>query len=77
MALINCPECTNKISDKSIACPKCGYANSKANLDQAISIDTPKKKTSFLNELLITFLKAIVFLVVVIGFFVYIAVKSV
>jgi hypothetical protein len=25
MALINCPECDSKISDKAITCPKCGY----------------------------------------------------
>jgi TM2 domain-containing membrane protein YozV len=25
MALINCPECSTKISDKSISCVKCGY----------------------------------------------------
>jgi ribosomal protein L7/L12 len=25
MALIKCPECSNEISDKAIACPKCGY----------------------------------------------------
>jgi len=26
MALINCPECGEKISDKAIMCPKCGYS---------------------------------------------------
>lgn len=25
MALINCPECNNEISDKAEFCPKCGY----------------------------------------------------
>ena len=25
MALINCPECNNEISDKAENCPKCGY----------------------------------------------------
>jgi hypothetical protein len=25
MALIECPECKNPISDKAIACPGCGY----------------------------------------------------
>ena len=24
MALINCPECSNQVSDKAPACPKCG-----------------------------------------------------
>jgi hypothetical protein len=25
MVLINCPECAESISDKAVACPKCGY----------------------------------------------------
>ncbi len=25
MALIHCPECEEKISDKATACPRCGY----------------------------------------------------
>jgi predicted amidophosphoribosyltransferase len=25
MALINCPECEARISDKAVACPHCGY----------------------------------------------------
>jgi hypothetical protein len=25
MALINCPECEVRISDKALACPHCGY----------------------------------------------------
>ena len=25
MALINCPECKNKVSDKANACPHCGF----------------------------------------------------
>ena len=25
MALVNCPECGNEISDKAQSCPKCGY----------------------------------------------------
>ena len=25
MALINCPECKNKISEKAPTCPNCGY----------------------------------------------------
>lgn len=29
MALINCPECSHKISDQSISCPKCGLMNNK------------------------------------------------
>lgn len=29
MALIQCPECDNNISDKAIACPHCGYPSSE------------------------------------------------
>ena len=29
MAIINCPECTHKISDQSISCPKCGLMNNR------------------------------------------------
>lgn len=25
MSLINCPECSNEISNQSVTCPKCGY----------------------------------------------------
>jgi hypothetical protein len=25
MALLQCPECSNEVSDKAVACPKCGY----------------------------------------------------
>lgn len=34
MALINCPECNKKISDKANSCPNCGYPmNSKSTID--------------------------------------------
>lgn len=29
MALINCPECTHKISDQSVSCTNCGFPTSK------------------------------------------------
>ena len=29
MALINCPECTHKISDQSVSCANCGLPTSK------------------------------------------------
>jgi len=25
MALVTCPECTGRVSDKAFACPSCGY----------------------------------------------------
>lgn len=32
MAIIKCPECKNKISDKAKSCPKCGLPNPKDNI---------------------------------------------
>ena len=29
MAIINCPECTHKISDQSVSCTNCGFPTSK------------------------------------------------
>ena len=29
MAIINCPECTHKISDRSVSCTNCGFPTSK------------------------------------------------
>lgn len=31
MALMQCPECGNKVSDKAEKCPKCGYPVSRIN----------------------------------------------
>ena len=31
MAIINCPECTHKISDQSVSCTNCGFPTSKMN----------------------------------------------
>ena len=33
MALINCPECKKEISDKTNACPHCGYPIKKDKLE--------------------------------------------
>ena len=29
MALINCPECNNEVSDKAEICPNCGFGGAK------------------------------------------------
>lgn len=42
MALIHCPECSKSISDKSIACPHCGYPMAHSNPPQVIK----KKKVN-------------------------------
>jgi len=38
MALINCPECTRKISDRSVSCTNCGFPTSK----MSFSIQCPE-----------------------------------
>lgn len=78
MALIECIECKNKISDQSTSCPKCGYIRNESNIDKTDKshISSQKGQNSFLQELFITFCKAITFLVIVIGGIAYIAVKS-
>lgn len=48
MALIKCPECNNKISDKAETCPKCGYElNNNESKKETKKVETkpkPKKK---------------------------------
>ncbi len=61
MALINCPECGNKVSDKASACPKCGWPLSEMNTSSAnnpenimttenIDIDSEKQLNGFTDE---------------------------
>lgn len=46
MALINCPECTHKISDQSVSCTNCGLPTSKMNL----AIKCPECSESISNQ---------------------------
>lgn len=44
MALINCPECGKKISDKATACPSCGYPIKEHPEEKSqTNLPTPKK----------------------------------
>lgn len=47
MALIDCPECSHKISDQSNSCPNCGFVTSKINIPKVESVvkDTKPKKS--------------------------------
>ena len=49
MALIKCPECGSKISDKSIECIKCGYPldSERAYPLSEKTIETKSKKDVF------------------------------
>jgi hypothetical protein len=61
MALINCPECNNEVSDSAVTCPRCGYDLRR----QKYYIPTQKKsKASGFSIFLITLL-----FILVIGFF--------
>ena len=46
MALINCPECTHKISDRSVSCTNCGLPTSKIRF----SIQCPECSESISNQ---------------------------
>ena len=46
MALINCPECGNKISDKALSCPQCGFPI----IQQKINVQT-KRKSLFIKPI--------------------------
>lgn len=46
MALINCPECTHKISDRSASCTNCGLPTSKMRF----SIQCPECSESISNQ---------------------------
>lgn len=43
MALIECPECKNKISDQAVACPKCGYSLIKRENEETKLVKENKK----------------------------------
>lgn len=55
MALMNCPECGNEVSDKADCCPKCGYPISKY-LEERIKAEKVReiyfcKSCGFQNEI--------------------------
>lgn len=51
MALIKCPECGNKVSDKANACPKCGYPNNKKETtDKDLSEEIAKLQKDLQNK---------------------------
>lgn len=39
MALIDCPECEKKISDKATSCPNCGYPLGRERRREAFLLD--------------------------------------
>jgi ribosomal protein L40E len=41
MALINCPECEARISDRAVACPHCGYPLATESLRPEVPLLAP------------------------------------
>lgn len=84
MALINCPECKNEISDTSKNCPKCGYKIEKEHnkkKQQELINKGKNKLNEFINLLKKNKKKIIIALIVIIiiigGYFAVIKVKDV
>jgi ribosomal protein L7/L12 len=51
MALIKCPECSNEVSDKAIACPKCGFPLQPASQPQPLDADLQARvKQTLVNK---------------------------
>jgi len=46
MAIVQCPECKESVSDQATSCPKCGYPIKKASITTSISIEKPQKSRS-------------------------------
>lgn len=55
MALINCPECNNEVSDKAKTCPNCGYSMRTKN-----TIDFSNKHTKITKIVLSIFMLGII-----------------
>jgi len=64
MSLIKCPECKNKISEKAISCPKCGYILSHQEVKK---IKETEKETKY---------GVIIFLIIVITYLIFNLSKS-
>lgn len=62
MALINCPECKNKVSEKADVCPKCGYAISR-NIENIKKHNKKEAQSSVFGCLFMV--------VIVVSFFIY------
>ena len=39
MALIQCPECANEVSDQAVSCPKCGFPIAAAPTSRTIQVN--------------------------------------
>ncbi|MCR5226536.1 MAG: hypothetical protein K6E27_04930 [Eubacterium sp.] len=61
MSLINCPECNNMVSDKSVACPYCGFP-----ICNNLELHDNKKKKIFIYSMLGLFTFLLVALVIIV-----------
>ena len=66
MAIINCPECNNKVSDKAESCPNCAFPINNKN----IIIRTPESKEGCFLQTLNTgcmFIFIFIAIIIIIG----------
>ncbi|MEK9159042.1 MAG: zinc ribbon domain-containing protein [Patescibacteria group bacterium] len=66
MSLIKCSECQSEMSDKALACPKCGHPNKlkKGQIDGLEMIRQDSKKWK-----LVKLISGLIFVVAMVGFF--------
>ena len=50
MALINCPECGNEVSDKADVCPKCGFNIGKYLQEEKERSEKEEKERKYREE---------------------------
>lgn len=46
MALINCPECQHRVSDKATSCPECGHPIKEMPVEEKNKISCPSCKST-------------------------------
>ena len=61
MAMINCPDCKNKVSDTAISCPHCGYIlketdQKKNKADKEVVILLKRKLATYYLDIILIFL---------------------
>lgn len=67
MAIIDCPECTHKISDQSVSCPKCGFINNKKDsLVKESQVIQTQEKMPILEYIYRLILIMVIFIVILI-----------
>lgn len=74
MALINCPECKNEISDKAEKCPKCAYPiNPSQDVTKEVIVEAGNKSSEglFLKTLNVGCLILFLIITLILVFFIF------